>query len=162
MHRIAVLTLGLTAGFAAALLRRGRPRAAPSRARSTPDGPRVIVVGGGFAGLEAARTLAGHPVRVTVVDRRNHHLFQPLLYQVATAALSPGDIAAPIRHVLRDAENVEVVLGDAARIDADARVLHLADGARLPYDALVLATGAAHSYLGNDAWAPLAPGLKTL
>jgi NADH dehydrogenase len=162
MRAIGVLTLGVAAGVTAAWARRRRPRALPPRARPAPDAPHVIVVGGGFAGLEAARTLADGPVRVTVVDRRNHHLFQPLLYQVATAALSPGDIAAPIRHVLREAGNVEVVLGEAARVDVDARVLHLADGARLPYDALVLATGAAHSYLGNDDWAPLAPGLKTL
>jgi len=132
-------------------------------ARGPPAGaPRVVVIGAGFAGLNAARALAGRPVRVIVVDRRNHHLFQPLLYQVATAALSPGDIAAPIRHVLRAQRNAEVILGDVARVDAAARTLHLADGARVPYDLLVVATGATHSYFGHADWAPLAPGLKTL
>ncbi len=120
------------------------------------------MVGAGFAGLSAARALAGRDVRVTVLDRRNHHLFQPLLYQVATAALSPGDIAAPIRSVLRSQANAEVLLGEVARVDVGARAVALADGTRLAYDALVLATGATHSYLGHDAWAPVAPGLKTL
>ena len=137
--------------------RRSARRAAPPR-----DAPRIVLVGAGFAGLTAARTLAGRPVRVTVLDRRNHHLFQPLLYQVATAALSPGDIAAPIRHVLRHQRNAEVLLGDVARVDAAARAVVLDDGTRVPYDALVLATGATHSYFGRDDWAPFAPGLKTL
>jgi NADH dehydrogenase len=122
----------------------------------------VVIVGSGFAGLAAARALAGRDVRVTIVDRRNHHLFQPLLYQVATAALSPGDIAAPIRSVLRAQGNAEVLLGEAERIDPDGRAVVLRDGARVPYDALVLATGATHSYLGHEEWEPLAPGLKTL
>jgi NADH dehydrogenase len=121
-----------------------------------------VIVGAGFGGLAAARALAGRDVRVTVLDRRNHHLFQPLLYQVATAALSAGDIAAPVRHVLRDQGNVEVLLGEADRVDVAGRAVHLRDGARVPYDALVLATGATHSYLGHEDWAPLAPGLKTL
>jgi NADH dehydrogenase len=123
---------------------------------------RVVVVGAGFAGLEAARTLARAPVRVTVVDRRNHHLFQPLLYQVATAALNPSDISAPIRAVLRHQENAEVVLGEVAAVDPARRRLRLADGAELAYDFLVVATGATHSYFGHDAWAPVAPGLKTV
>jgi NADH dehydrogenase len=134
-----------------------------ARSRPAPDaGPSVVIVGAGFAGLNAARALAGQPVRVVVVDRRNHHLFQPLLYQVATAALSPGDIAAPIRHVLRHQRNTEVILGDVERVDAAARTLHLSDGAVVPYDALVVATGATHSYFGHPEWEPLAPGLKTL
>ena len=123
--------------------------------------PRVVVVGSGFAGLAAARALAGAPVAVTVVDRRNHHLFQPLLYQVATAALSPGDIAYPIRAILAKQRNAEVLLADAVSVDAAARELVLADG-RLPYDRLILAAGATHSYFGHDEWEPLAPGLKTL
>ncbi|WP_242394016.1 NAD(P)/FAD-dependent oxidoreductase [Anaeromyxobacter oryzisoli] len=122
----------------------------------------MVIVGGGFAGLQAARALAGAPVRVLLVDRRNHHLFQPLLYQVATAALNPADISAPIRHVLRHQANAEVVLGEVLAVEPDARRLRLADGA-LPYDFLVLAAGATHSYFGHDDdWAPLAPGLKTV
>jgi NADH:quinone reductase (non-electrogenic) len=124
--------------------------------------PRVLIVGGGFGGLEAARALRRAPVRVTVVDRRNHHLFQPLLYQVATAALNPSDISAPIRHVLRRQANVEVALGAVASVDTARRVVRLDDGGELAYDFLVLATGATHSYLGHDEWAPLAPGLKTI
>ncbi len=124
--------------------------------------PHVVIVGGGFAGLEAARALRRAPVRLTLVDRRNHHLFQPLLYQVATAALNPSDVSAPIRHVLRHQANAEVLLGDVASIDADRRVVRLGDGAEIGYDFLVLATGAAHSYLGHDDWAPFAPGLKTI
>ncbi len=139
-----------------------RARVAARRSPAPAGAPRVVIVGAGFAGLAAARALAGRPVHVLVVDRRNHHLFQPLLYQVATAALSPGDIAAPIRHVLRAQRNTEVILGDVARVDAGARTLHLADGTRVPYDLLVVATGATHSYFGRADWAPLAPGLKTL
>jgi NADH dehydrogenase len=131
-------------------------------ARPSPGAPRVVIVGAGFAGLQAARALAGREVRVVVLDRRNHHLFQPLLYQVATAALSAGDISAPVRSVLRTQANAEVLLGDAERIDTQGRAVVLRDGGRVPYDALVLATGATHSYLGHAGWAPLAPGLKTL
>jgi len=123
--------------------------------------PEVIVVGGGFGGLYAARALRGAPVHVTIVDRRNHHLFQPLLYHVATAALNPADIAAPIRSVFRGSKNVSVVLAEAVAVDATARKVILADG-ELSYDYLVLATGATHSYFGHDEWTPLAPGLKSI
>jgi NADH dehydrogenase len=125
-------------------------------------GPQVVIVGGGFGGLEAAKSLGGAPARVTLVDRRNHHLFQPLLYQVATAVLSPADIAQPIRAVLRDRANVEVVLGDVSSVDADGKQVVLADGSRLPYDYLILAAGASHAYFGHDEWEPYAPGLKSL
>jgi NADH:ubiquinone reductase (H+-translocating) len=123
--------------------------------------PRVVIVGAGFGGLEAAKALAGAPVEVTVVDRRNHHLFQPLLYQVATASLNPSEIAVPIRRVLRDQANATVILGSAERVDTAGRRVILGDG-QVPYDYLVLATGAAHSYFGHDDWATHAPGLKSL
>jgi NADH:quinone reductase (non-electrogenic) len=121
----------------------------------------IVIVGGGFGGLYAARALGNAPVHVTIVDRRNHHLFQPLLYQVATAALNPADIAAPIRSVLRGRRNVSVVLAEAVSVDVAAKKLILADG-ELPYDHLVLATGATHSYFGHDEWAPFASGLKSI
>jgi NADH dehydrogenase len=123
--------------------------------------PRVVIVGGGFGGLNAARSLARAPVHVTVVDRSNHHLFQPLLYQVATAGLSPADISTPIRFVLRHQRNAEVMMAEVTGVDvAGHRVL---TGDRVvPYDYLVVATGAHHSYFGHDAWAPLAPGLKSI
>jgi NADH dehydrogenase len=125
--------------------------------------PRVVVLGGGFGGLEAARGLAREQVRVTLVDARNHHLFQPLLYQVATAGLSPGDIAEPIRHVLRGQPNVEVVLAKVVRIDRAQRRVHLGGGdAPLPYDYLVISTGVTQTYFGHDEWAQHAPGLKTV
>ncbi|MDQ2869219.1 MAG: NAD(P)/FAD-dependent oxidoreductase, partial [Acidobacteriota bacterium] len=123
--------------------------------------PRVVVIGSGFGGLTAARALNGASVRVTVVDRRNHHLFQPLLYQVATAVVSPGDIAYPIRAILRHQRNAEVLLADAVSIDPEKREVILADGL-LPYDYLIVATGARHSYFGHDDWEPFAPGLKSL
>jgi NADH:ubiquinone reductase (H+-translocating) len=123
--------------------------------------PEVVIVGGGFGGLYAALALKRAPVHVTIVDRRNHHLFQPLLYQVATAALNPADIAAPIRSVFRGWRNVSVILAEAVAVDTDARKLTLADG-ELAYDYLVLATGATHSYFGHDEWAPFAPGLKSI
>jgi NADH dehydrogenase len=123
--------------------------------------PHVVVLGGGFAGLAAARALRRAPVRVTMVDRRNHHLFQPLLYQVATAALNPGDIAYPIRSALRRQANARTILARADRIDLGRRVVVLADG-ELHYDFLIVATGATHSYFGNDHWEPWAPGLKTI
>jgi NADH:quinone reductase (non-electrogenic) len=123
--------------------------------------PEVVIVGGGFGGLYAARALKSAPVHVTIVDRRNHHLFQPLLYQVATAALNPADIAAPIRSVFRGWRNVSVILAEAVAVDTDVRKLSLADG-ELTYDYLVLATGATHSYFGHDEWATFAPGLKSI
>jgi NADH dehydrogenase len=134
---------------------------APEAAGDRGSVPHVVIVGGGFGGLYAAFTLGEQPVRVTLVDRRNHHLFQPLLYQVATAALSPGDIAQPIRHVLRRCRNVAVFLAEATAIDVTRRRVELADG-DLAYDFLVLATGASHAYFGHDDWPPLAPGLKTI
>ena len=123
--------------------------------------PRVFIVGGGFAGLAAAKALAGVPANVTLFDRRNHHVFQPLLYQVATAALSPADISAPIRSVLRDQENCQVVMAEVTGIDAVNRRLHVGNG-YVSYDYLVLAAGATHAYFGRDDWAQIAPGLKTL
>ena len=124
--------------------------------------PRVIIVGGGFGGLEAAKKLAGKDVRVTVVNRTNYHLFQPLLYQVATAALSPADIAAPIRAILSKCKNMEVILAELRSVDVDAKKVRMSDGAELDYDFLILATGARHSYFGHDEWEKLAPGLKSL
>ena len=121
-----------------------------------------MIIGGGFGGLAAARALAGSPVRVTLLDRQNHHLFQPLLYQVATAALNPSDIATPIRRVLRHQRNAEVVLGTAERIDLDGRRVLLKEGGALPYDRLILATGATHSYFGHPEWEKDAPGLKSI
>ena len=123
--------------------------------------PRVIIVGGGFGGLAAAQALANAPVQVTLVDRRNHHVFQPLLYQVATAALSPADISAPIRSVLRHQRNCEVALAEVRAIDAGRRRLIL-DDCEMAYDYLILAAGATHSYFGHDEWAALAPGLKSI
>jgi NADH dehydrogenase len=123
--------------------------------------PRIVIVGGGFGGLYAARALRREPVDVTLVDRRNHHVFQPLLYQVAMAALSPGDIASPIRWILRRQRNVEVLLAEAVGVDLARNRLLLADGA-LDYDFLIVATGATHAYFGHDEWRRIAPGLKTL
>lgn len=123
---------------------------------------RVVIVGGGFGGLNAARALRKSPVEVTLVDRRNHHLFQPLLYQVATAALSPAEIASPIRGILRKQRNVSVMLGEVVTIDLDRRQVELSDGTLLPYDYLVLATGAVDQYFGHSDWVELAPGLKTV
>ena len=125
------------------------------------DRPHVVIIGGGFGGLYAARGLDRDDVRVTLVDRRNHHLFQPLLYQVATAGLNPSDIARPIRSVLADQDNAEVLLAEVVGIDRGARKVVLADG-EIGYDYLILATGATHSYFGHDAWAAHAPGLKSI
>jgi NADH dehydrogenase len=127
---------------------------------SVPE-PRVVILGGGFGGLSAARSLRERPVRVTLVDRRNHHLFQPLLYQVATAALNPSDIAVPIRRILRRQENVEVVLGEATAVEVPGRRVLLRDGT-VAYDFLIIATGATHAYFGHPAWEKDAPGLKTV
>ncbi len=124
--------------------------------------PQVLIVGAGFGGLSAARALAGAPVDVTVVDRRNFHLFQPLLYQVATAGLNPSDVAWPVRSILRSQANARVLLGEVTGIDTQRREAQLGDGRRLPYDWLILATGATHNYFGNDRWAPIAPGLKRI
>ncbi|MGH7578969.1 MAG: NAD(P)/FAD-dependent oxidoreductase [Gemmatimonadales bacterium] len=127
-----------------------------------PNLPHVVILGGGFAGLYAAKGLAHAPVRVTVVDRRNHHLFQPMLYQVATAALDPSDIASPIRSVLRRQKNTEVLLAEASAVDVRQRKVRFTDGGCLEYDYLIVGTGAHHSYFGRDDWAHLAPGLKSL
>lgn len=126
------------------------------------EGPHLVILGGGFAGLTLAKALRRTPYRITLVDRRNHHLFQPLLYQVATAGLAPGDIAEPIRRILARNANVEVRLGKADSIDPDTRTVHLEGGDTLVYDQLVVATGASHHYFGNDDWADHAPGLKTI
>jgi NADH:ubiquinone reductase (H+-translocating) len=123
--------------------------------------PHVVIIGGGFGGLYAARELSRRPLRVTLVDRRNHHLFQPLLYQVATAALSPADIATPLRHILSARRNVTVFLAEVERVDLAARTVILSDG-ELAYDAVIVAAGASHSYFGHDEWELAAPGLKSL
>jgi NADH:quinone reductase (non-electrogenic) len=123
--------------------------------------PRVVIVGGGFGGLSAAKGLAGAPFEVTLIDRNNHHLFQPLLYQVATAGLSPADIASPIRSILSGQRNLRVMLADVSGVDVMRKEV-IADGSRIRYDYLVLATGARHAYFGHDDWAAFAPGLKTI
>ncbi len=123
--------------------------------------PQLVVIGGGFAGLYAARDAARRGLRVTVVDRKNHHVFQPLLYQVASAVLSPADIASPIRSILRRYRNVEVLLDEAVGFDLARRVVRLTH-LELAYDYLIVAAGASHSYFGHDDWAPLAPGLKSI
>jgi len=124
--------------------------------------PRVVVVGGGFAGLSAGTALADMAVDVTLIDRRNHHTFQPLLYQVALAVLSPADIAQPIRHVFSKDRNIEVLMDEVEAIKYDQNRVHLRSGAEMEYDYLILATGATHSYFGKDQWAQWAPGLKTV
>ena len=123
---------------------------------------RVVILGGGFGGLNAALSLRRAPAEVTVVDRRNFHLFQPLLYQVATGGLSPGDVSSPIRRALRKQRNTRVLLGEAVGLDAAERHVLLGDGESLPYDSLVVASGARHHYFGNDDWERFAPGLKTI
>ena len=124
--------------------------------------PQVVIIGGGFAGLAAARRLRNVPCEVTIVDRHNHHVFQPLLYQVATAGLSPGDIASPIRWILRKQARLRVLLANVERIDTGAKQLWLDQGERLGYDYLIVAAGSTHSYFGHDEWSTVAPGLKTL
>src|SRR6202171_219835 len=122
----------------------------------------VVIVGAGFGGLEAAFGLAGAPVRITLIDRRNRHLFQPLLYQVATASLATSEIAWPIRYLLRDRPDVTTLFANVNGVDAAGKRVLLDDGDALPYDTLILATGARHAYFGHDEWEPFAPGLKTL
>src|SRR5437763_1651390 len=123
--------------------------------------PHVVIVGGGFGGLHAARKLKKAPVRVTLVDRRNFHLFQPLLYQVATAALSPANIASPLRYILKKQANTHVILGEVTDVDIKERRVKLADG-ELAYDSLVVAPGSENNFFGHDDWSHHAPGLKTL
>lgn len=127
-----------------------------------PHRHRVVIAGAGFGGLETVHRLAGAPVSITIVDRRNHHLFQPLLYQVATASLATSEIAWPVRHLLRGRPEVTTLLGTVTGVDANGRRVLLDDGGSLPYDTLILATGARHAYFGHDEWEPFAPGLKTL
>ena len=140
------------------------PTQTPTQTRTRPDAaarPRVVIVGAGFAGLTAAQALAGAPVEVVVIDRRNYHLFQPLLYQVATAGLSPADIASPIRGILAGQRNARVLLGKVTGVDKAAREVILEDG-RIGYDWLIVATGARHAYFGHDDWEAFAPGLKKI
>lgn len=135
------------------------PIVEPAAAAETPSRPRVVIVGAGFGGLSVAKDLGGTDLDVTLIDRQNYHLFQPLLYQVATAGLSPADIAAPIRSVVGGYDNITVLLGEVDGVDTETRVVHT--GRReVPYDYLVLATGARHAYFGHDEWEPFAPGLK--
>src|SRR5690606_18301221 len=124
--------------------------------------PRVVIIGGGFGGLWAAQALANKPVSVTLIDRKNHHVFQPLLYQVASSVLSPGEIAQPLRRILHDAKNVEVLLGEVTDFDTANNAVKLEDGSTVSYDYLIVAAGARHSYFGHDDWEGSAPGLKTI
>jgi NADH:ubiquinone reductase (H+-translocating) len=131
------------------------------KSATTPRKPRVVIVGAGFGGLSAAKALARSAFEITLIDRHNYHLFQPLLYQVATAGLSPADIAAPIRGILGGQRNITVALAAVSGVDVERREI-IAEGRRIPFDFLVLATGAQHAYFGHDDWAPYAPGLKTI
>ncbi|HEX8735076.1 MAG TPA: NAD(P)/FAD-dependent oxidoreductase, partial [Pyrinomonadaceae bacterium] len=124
--------------------------------------PKVVIIGGGFGGLQAAKALANKPVEVTLIDRKNHHTFQPLLYQVATAVLSPGEIASPIRRILYRHKNVEVVLGEVTDFDKENKLVKMQDCSAIPFDYLIVAAGARHSYFGHDEWEEDAPGLKTV
>lgn len=124
--------------------------------------PKVVIIGGGFGGLQAAKVLGNEAVQVTLVDRKNHHTFQPLLYQVATAVLSPGEIASPIRRILHKYKNVEVVLGEAVSFDLEKRIVRLNDDSEIAFEYLIVAAGARHSYFGHDEWEDAAPGLKTI
>ncbi len=130
-------------------------------ANARPALPRVVIVGAGFGGLNAAQSLASAPVQITVIDRTNYHTFQPLLYQVATAGLSPGEIAAPIRNILRSHKNVEVLMAEVTGFDLARREVEMPEG-NIPYDYLIVAAGASHAYFGHDDWEPFAPGLKTI
>jgi NADH dehydrogenase len=123
---------------------------------------RVVIIGAGFAGIEVARGLGTSQADVTLIDRQNYHLFQPLLYQVATAALSPADIAEPVRRMLRRYSNITVMLGEVTKISVAEKHITLADGTSVLYDILVIASGATHAYFGHDAWEKFAPGLKTI
>lgn len=123
---------------------------------------KVVIIGAGFGGMNVAKSLAGTPYEITIIDRSNHHLFQPLLYQVATAALSPGDIAVPIRSVFSRQKNVKVILGEVVAISKKDQIIQLTEGDVIPFDYLVIATGAQYNYFGNDEWEPKAPGLKSL
>src|SRR5580704_10863751 len=137
-------------------------RASKRMDSSTPY--RVVIVGSGFGGLNAAQSLASAPVSITVIDRKNHHTFQPLLYQVATAGLSPGEIAAPIRSILSRNKNVAVLMAEVTGFDLERGVVHTAaenEAQEVPYDSLIVAAGASHAYFGHDEWQALAPGLKT-
>lgn len=127
-----------------------------------PGTPKVVILGAGFGGLTAARSLKNADVEITLIDRQNYHLFQPLLYQVATATLSPADIAVPVRSTLRDQKNTRVLLGEVVHVDRARRLVDLSDGRHVPYDWLIVATGARHAYFGHDSWEPVAPGLKTI
>jgi len=128
----------------------------------SPRTPKVVILGAGFGGLTAARSLKNADVEITLIDRQNYHLCQPLLYQVATATLSPADIAVPVRSTLRDQKNTRVLLGNVTRIDRARRLVDLSDGRHVPYDWLIVATGARHAYFGHDEWEPFAPGLKKI
>ena len=121
---------------------------------------KIVIVGGGFGGLWEAKSLINKPVDVTLIDRKNHHVFQPLLYQVATAVLSPGEIAQPIRRILHRAKNIEVILGEAVEFEKENNVVILGDGAHVEYDYLIIAAGARHAYFGHDDWETSAPGLN--
>jgi NADH dehydrogenase len=134
---------------------------AAAAAADRPARPRVVIVGAGFGGLSAAKALAKAPVEVTLVDRHNYHLFQPLLYQVATAGLSPADIASPIRAIMRDQPNAHVLMARVEGVDKEKREV-IATDRRIPYDYLILATGARHAYFGHDEWEQAAPGLKKI
>ena len=127
-----------------------------------PQGPRVVIIGGGFGGLHAAKALANEAVEVTLIDRKNHHTFQPLLYQVALGVLSPGEITACLRHILRKSRNVHTILGEVTGFDTTARKVTLLDDIKIAYDYLIIAAGARHAYFGHDEWEKEAPGLKTI
>lgn len=140
-----------------------RPSTSEDKEQSPTTVPHVVIIGAGFGGLEAAKGLGKYPVQVTVIDRNTHHLFQPMLYQVATAGLSPADISAPIRHILRKHTNTEVLLGEVTGIDVQAQRVQLREGNRsMPYDYLIVATGASNNYFGHEGWGQIAPGLKSL